>query len=512
MEGISLYRKYRPQNFANLVGQDHIRTTLLNAIKTGHTAHAYLFCGPRGTGKTSTARLVAKALNCVNRKEDAEPCENCDICRDITEGRLIDLIEIDAASNRGIDEIRDLKEKIYFAPTRAQNKVYIIDEVHMMTKEAFNALLKTLEEPPSHVYFILATTEVYKIPATIISRCQRFDFRRIDLKTLMTRLSYIAQKEGIQTEDEAIEAIVRNVDGGLRDAIGLLDQLTRDGKLTYAYVREVLGLSDHQAVTDLFDALQQKEISKALSYVQNLYSEGYDLSQFTREFLNFIRGKMLMSVSSQKMEEVSLYLGWIGCFQKALESLRYSPIPQLPLEVAIIECCGDAKKELASGSQKQIPSREGDVTVRVSNGDRTQMQADKEVTEKNKEEFVEEGELKGLKKLPEEKLEFTFETVKQNWPRITERVTTPSLLRSLKDAVLKDIHDNVITLEFKTKFHQEKIDESKHRSQLEAVFFELFGKRVKIVSELKPIALEPVTTDSLADQALDIFGGEVVEE
>ena len=245
MEEISLYRKYRPHNFDNLVGQDHIKTTLVNALKNGHVSHAYLFTGPRGTGKTSTARLIAKALNCTDLHDDFEPCNKCEFCTDINDGRLIDLIEIDAASNRGIDEVRDLKEKINFAPSRAKYKIYIIDEAHMMTKEAFNALLKTLEEPPAHAYFILATTEVHKIPETIISRCQRFDFRRIGTKALMTRLSYICQKEEIKAQDSALEVISKYVDGGLRDAIGLVEQLTADKKLLLEHVQEILGVSDH---------------------------------------------------------------------------------------------------------------------------------------------------------------------------------------------------------------------------------------------------------------------------
>ena len=264
MANLALYRKYRPYNFKNLVGQDSIKNALINAIKAGNPAHAYLFCGPRGTGKTTTARLIAKSLNCEALIDGHEPCNKCQLCEAINEGALIDLIEIDAASNRGIDEIRDLKEKINFAPSRAKMKVYIIDEVHMMTKEAFNALLKTLEEPPSYVYFILATTEVHKIPETIISRCQRFDFKRIDDKALMTRLSFIAQLEDIKAEDKAIEAISRHVEGSLRDAIQLLEQLTVDQKLTFEYVSDILGVTDFETLDKLFESLLINNTESAL--------------------------------------------------------------------------------------------------------------------------------------------------------------------------------------------------------------------------------------------------------
>ena len=221
---MSLYLTYRPDTFEHLVGQDHIVQTLKNALKEKRIAHAYLFCGPRGTGKTSAARLLAKAINCTSPDSNGGPCNTCDICNAMSANRLTDVIEIDAASNRGIDEIRDLKEKIKFTPNVAKFKVYIIDEVHMLSKEAFNALLKTLEEPPPHAYFILATTESYKVPETIISRCQRFDFHRVGIATLTSRLHFIAEKEHIECEEKALECIALRANGGLRDAIGLFEQ------------------------------------------------------------------------------------------------------------------------------------------------------------------------------------------------------------------------------------------------------------------------------------------------
>ena len=335
---MSLYRKYRPQSFANLVGQDHIRTTLMNALKNDKVNHAYLFTGPRGTGKTSTARLVAKAINCENLKE-AEPCESCDICRDITDGRLIDLIEIDAASNRGIDEIRDLREKINFAPTRARSKVYIIDEVHMLTKEAFNALLKTLEEPPAHVFFILATTEVHKIPETILSRCQRFDFKRIEDTVLVQRLAWIAEQEKIEAESAALEEIAHKAQGGLRDAIGLLEQLSVNGKLSFDHVRDVLGISGKVSLEKLYGFLQSQDGGKAVEEINALYNEGYDLTQFTKDFLELLRQKMLEQVREGNDLELKRVLAWIEHFQRAYEGAKFATIPQLPLEVAAVQSC-----------------------------------------------------------------------------------------------------------------------------------------------------------------------------
>src|SRR3990172_1835861 len=213
-----LYRKWRSQSFSELVGQEHVTRTLLNALASGRLAHAYLFCGPRGTGKTSTARILAKAINCQENAGLGEPCNRCLMCRSITEGRCLDLIEIDAASNRGIDEIRDLRDKVNFVPNEARYKVYIIDEVHMLTPQAFNALLKTLEEPPGHTVFVLATTEAHQVPSTIISRCQRFDFRRIPLPQMTERLAHICREEGISSRPEALETLARRATGSLRDA------------------------------------------------------------------------------------------------------------------------------------------------------------------------------------------------------------------------------------------------------------------------------------------------------
>lgn len=505
---MSLYRKYRPHNFDNLVGQDNIKAILTNAFKSGNVTHAYLFTGPRGTGKTSTARLIAKALNCQNLKDGFEPCDKCELCNDINEGRLIDLIEIDAASNRGIDEVRDLKEKINFAPSRSKYKIYIVDEVHMMTKEAFNALLKTLEEPPEHVYFILATTEVHKIPETIISRCQRFDFRRIEMKALMTRLSYIAQKEGIEAEDGAIELISKFSNGGLRDAIGLLEQLSAEKKLSLEQVENVLGVSNTTLMGKLFESLMNKNANEGLKIIHELHDQGSDLKQFTHEFVDTLRQKMIESVMQGNVELTGNLIGMIEIFQEAQYKLEAS-IPQLSLEIAIIKVCGLVKKEENIVGEKKAAEVKKET-----------LESKKEVIVKKKEEKIEPKKAESKAEIESEKisttevvLEATLSAVKEKWPRVLERLKTPSLRMSIKNATPVTLEGAALTLEFGTKFHKEKVDEHDNRVELEQIIEEVLGSPVKVTTAVKSLELKSVVNEDkekTLDEALEIFGGEVV--
>jgi len=256
----ALYRRWRPQDWGEVVGQDHVVRTLRNAVRGGRVAHAYLFAGPRGTGKTTTARLLAKAVNCLAEDLGQRPCGECEHCRAIAEGSFLDLIEIDAASNTSVEDVRDLRERINFAPNKGRYKVYIVDEVHMLSTAAFNALLKTLEEPPKHAIFILATTEVHKIPATVLSRCQRHEFRRIPVATILTYLQSKVQEEGLQVEKQALELIARQATGSLRDAISLLDQLASTGEeVTLAFAEEVLGTATDEVVRGVVEALIDRE-------------------------------------------------------------------------------------------------------------------------------------------------------------------------------------------------------------------------------------------------------------
>ena len=289
----ALFLKYRPQIFTDVVGQSPVVKTLQNAIQSENPAHAYLFCGSRGTGKTSMARIFAKALNC-EKSRDGNPCNQCDICESTKEGHCVDVIEIDAASNRGINEIREIREKIAFAPSVAKRKVYIIDEVHMLTKEAFNALLKTLEEPPSHAYFALATTELHKVPETIQSRCQTFLFQTFTITQLVDRLAHIAKEEGFKSETEALELIAKKAEGGMRDALSLLEQIAAESQknITVQTVTDSLGLVSIDTLEKFYQALETKQPQVALEIIENLSRQGSDFRSFGHDLLVFLREKM----------------------------------------------------------------------------------------------------------------------------------------------------------------------------------------------------------------------------
>jgi DNA polymerase-3 subunit gamma/tau len=310
MEYLSLYRKWRPQSFADgFIGQEHVVRTLRNALIQGKVGHAYLFTGPRGTGKTTAAKVFSKAINCTGRlKESPDPCNACPSCERISAGVSLDVLEIDGASNRGIDEIRDLREKVKFAPAEGEYKIYIIDEVHMLTMEAFNALLKTLEEPPTHVIFIFATTEVHKVPATILSRCQRFDFKRLSTEEICGRLESILKEEGRNYESDALRAIARRADGGMRDGISLLEQTLAhaEDKVTLRDVRSVLGLVEDERLLQLAQAVLQRNAGTCLNILESLWIDGKDPYLLTRETAFFFRDLLLLALPGEAAELVEL--------------------------------------------------------------------------------------------------------------------------------------------------------------------------------------------------------------
>ena len=353
----ALYRKWRSQTFDEVVGQEHVMQTLRNALRDNRVAHAYLFCGPRGTGKTSLARILAKALNCT-APEAERPCNKCPTCVAITEGRMLDLIEIDAASNNSVDDIRELRDKVGFRPSEGHYKIYIIDEVHMLSTNAFNALLKTLEEPPPHARFILATTEPHKIPATVLSRCQRCDFRRIPVPEITAHLQHIVTAEHFKAETEALTAIARSAQGCMRDAISLLDQMLSYGNetISFAQVQQALGAVSAQAVTGLVDALATKNVTAGLALIQQLVIEGASLTEFCHQVVEHLRGVMViqmtgdagllnelptdtvkqMQLQAKQLSNAATFAA-IKRFSATIQELKGGYHPQLPLEMALIE-------------------------------------------------------------------------------------------------------------------------------------------------------------------------------
>jgi len=371
--GQALYRKWRPQTFDDVVGQEHIVQTLRYALQTGHIHHAYLLAGPRGTGKTTTARLIAKAVNCL-APEDERPCNRCEICTAISAGRLMDLIEIDAASNTGVDNIRDLLEKVGFLPTQATYKVYVVDEVHMLSTAAFNALLKTLEEPPEHVIFVLATTEAHKIPETILSRCQRFEFRRIPLEALVGRLDAIAKAESVDAEPQALEIMARAATGSMRDAISLFDQMAANGTITADYVRTMLGAERREVVQTLLRAWIDQDLTAGLQIINGAIDGGADPRQLARQTADLLRGLLLMRLgaghawSDPTEDERERMAGMasksdpdhlvkaIRLFSEVASKQRTGWQPQLPLELAFVE----ATLQSAQNSPAIGPNKETD--------------------------------------------------------------------------------------------------------------------------------------------------------
>ena len=360
MSYVALYRKFRPAEFSEVKGQEHIVTTLQNQIKANRIGHAYLFCGTRGTGKTSIAKIFAKAVNCES-PVDGSPCGTCATCKSIAAGTSMNVIEIDAASNNGVDNIREIRENVAYSPTEGKYKVYIIDEVHMLSIGAFNALLKTLEEPPEYVIFILATTEAHKIPITILSRCQRYDFKRITAETICARLTELMDKEAVDVEEKALRYIAKAADGSMRDALSLLDQCIAfylGKKLTYDNVLEVLGALDTDVYSGLLRKIIKRDIPAVMSDVEDIVMQGRELSQFVTEFIQYLRNLLFvqsadhledfLEVSTEnlaqlkeeaKMIDADALMRYIRVFSELSGQIKYSTQKRVLTEVALIKLC-----------------------------------------------------------------------------------------------------------------------------------------------------------------------------
>lgn len=527
MTSQALYNRWRSQTFDDVLGQEHITATLRNQIRAGRIGHAYLFTGVRGTGKTSTARILAKAVNCVGGA-DSPPCNACHICQTITAGRSLDLIEIDGASNRGIDEIRDLRDRVNFVPQEARFKVYVIDEVHMLTKEAFNALLKTLEEPPPHVIFVLCTTEAYRLPDTILSRCQRYDFRRAAVQTIVLKLQLICREEGVEITPEALDYIARRAAGSFRDAESLLDQVAAyaGDVVDLALVQRALGAVPAEAITDLIAAMLRGDAARGLSVISAAMDDGADPRQFLGEILEQMRALLLLGVGSDeplaalgadtvaalrgllRTEGFSgpLLLQAIRAFQEAGQDLRNSVRPQLPLELALVEAA------MGWGNAPQMPVQPERVTavmpdsapIEQVESDAVQISAnaaDKPAEQDSRPSQTgpqpEPGESQQEVQVSPTTPQLTLEWVRARWSQVLNKVSArnPSVGSLLLAAHPVRVREGVITVGLAKAFERDQLAELKRSAPVEQVMSEMFGVpcRIECIIQAKPVG-QPTST------------------
>jgi DNA polymerase-3 subunit gamma/tau len=500
----ALFLKYRPQTFKDIVGQDSVVKTLSNALKANKPVHAYLFAGSRGTGKTSMARLLAKGLNCTDLK-NGSPCGECKICKDTADGNLVDVIEIDAASNRGIDEIRDLREKVKFSPNITKRKVYIIDEVHMLTKDASNALLKTLEAPPEHAYFILATTELHKILDTIISRCQTFVFGRFAIEQLVGRLEKICKEEGLSAEKIALELIARKAEGGLRDAISALDQISAEsgGKITEQIVRESLGISSSELLENFWKSIEAQDAEKGFEVLKIVAKNGADLRTFGHDFLGFLREKMFQNLKSREI--LAKLIPTIEEIEKALIRLKTSPITELPLEIAVVKLCSSGPPLLAGEvrgevflkktkiSRDSTPKPESIIETVSPETKKAPQQTteaagennfvfdDEDSKTKTEKPSVKQSEIQDPAKLSSEQVcDISAGKIKEQMEEIANKANIPVFVKKSFLTTSPQIQGNVVTFCSASSFHYEQISSEKMRSLLQRSISEIFGKTLTV--------------------------------
>ena len=540
MSYLVLARKYRPQNFEEVVGQSHVTRTLQNAIKGDRLAHALIFAGPRGVGKTSVARIVAKAMNCAEGPT-AVPCNTCTSCREITDGVAVDVFEIDGASNRGINEIRELRENIKYMPGHSRFKIYIIDEVHMLTAEAFNALLKTLEEPPAHVLFIFATTEAHKIPVTILSRCQRHDFRRIGLEDIVEHLAHVCGKSSLGMDEESLRLLGREADGSMRDALSLLDQVMAysDAEVTHDQVLDVLGAVDRKMLFDLAEALLTRDLGKALGLLEEVHNQGHDLKRLSMQLIEHFRHLLILRMGHggnrlidapahevKRMEEqiqnvsVESLIQIFNTLFEAEARIRMSPQPKLVLEMLFIKAAHLSPAVSLDHIIARLDSL-GKGVGKVDGNGRPGEDHDKTTPPKPKALTKPRGNVENLA---------ANQDLAEIWQKFLalSRTTCPALMPSLEKATLTRAGDDFIEITvMENSFYAARLRDKKSVELLQDVCEQLFKRKMKIkVAELskkkraersrpesdkdrrlkRDALAHPLVTD-----AVEIFRGRVVD-
>lgn len=510
MDYQALYRMYRPQSFDDVVGQTHVTKTLRNAISKGKQSHAYIFSGPRGTGKTSIAKVFAKAINCLN-SDDGEPCNECAICKGITQGTNSDVIEIDAASNNGVDEIRNIRDKVKYAPSESKYKVYIIDEVHMLTTGAFNALLKTLEEPPSHAIFILATTEPYKIPPTIISRAQRFDFKAISMDQIVDRLKFVAESQSLEYDNAALEFIAKTSEGGMRDALSIMDQAIAfgDERLTLQDALNVTGSVDEAALNDLFKDVVEGNVKEAFGRYHHFISEGKEVNRLINDMIYFVRDTIMIKTSNESIEydalvsfELDTLYRMIDIINDTLVSIRFSVNQNVHFEVLLVKLAEMIKAQpqtvqnMATTAVTTEP--DNDVLLQrmeqlenelktlkaqgVSNSGQTQQpKKPTRTVQRSKNAFSMQQIAKVLDKANKEDIKL----LKDHWQEVIDHAKSndkKSLVSLLQNSEPVAASEDHVLVKFEEEIHCEIVNkDDEKRNNIESVVCNIVNKTVKVV-------------------------------
>ncbi|MBC8587323.1 DNA polymerase III subunit gamma/tau [Tissierellaceae bacterium BX21] len=551
----ALYRKYRPKTFDELLGQKHITTTLKNQVLNDNIAHAYLFSGTRGTGKTSAAKILSRAVNCLNPK-DGNPCNECDCCKGILNESIMDVIEMDAASNNSVDDVRDLREKVIYPPARTKYKVYIIDEVHMLSKGAFNALLKTLEEPPKHLIFILATTEPERLPQTILSRCQRFDFKRITTKDIVENMRNITDELKVEIDDNVLRLIARNSDGAMRDALSLLDQcFSFNGeKVTYEDAIDILGIANKDLIQNMVINIRDKNLEKVLMSIDEIIQDGKDINQFIKDLINYFRDLMIVKTSSnpkeileidnlEPLKEVSNNMS-LDYILKALNTLtnaevqgKWSTQPRIVLEMAVVKLIDlenemsleERVKRLEQGIRPIDQSKEikedaivphkniaKSIADKIKSTEDIKPAADKiDKREEPKQESVKEQDQRPNE---DDGYTFTIEKISNEWEKVLQKIKLKkiNLYALILEGELLSFENGMITIGYKESysFHRDAINTPQNKEIIEEIISKYFNRDIVVNFIIKG---EPANIhkenkkEEAIKSVIDFFGEENVE-